>query len=569
MIRKVWQQIDSSENTEKVFGWFLVIWLIVNLLQSFFTELAHDEAYYWMYSRDLDWGYFDHPPMIAILVKLGYAIFPNELGVRLFPSILGTATIYIIYLILKEELKSISLLIVLLLSIILVQTHVGGFLAIPDIPLVFFAALFYFLYKRYLKEDSWKLAVFLGIVSAGMLYSKYHAVLVMFFTLVSNLHVLKRKTFWLIPAIVVVAMLPHLMWQINNDFPTFGYHLVGRSSAYRVDRTLNYILGQLLIAGPLVSLIVFYHSVKAKTNGDAFLRAMKFNFYGFFLFFFFSSFKGHVEPHWTAIALIPLIVLSYRSIITAEKAKLWLARLFIPTMLFVLLGRGALLFDIVPKKIYFGHEFHNWDQWAKDIKELAGERKVVFANSFQYPSKYAFYSGGEFAHGLNSIHYRKNQYDLWGYEKMLQSEDVILFRGYGLDTLKTKAGNIPYRKINNFRSYYDIEIQFEGHRFAVEKGEVFSLKGKIVNSREDTLIFESSDSLVFPRLCVSWHNGKGFSEYERLQYISDTIPPGESIPIEVKLKMPDEEGDYSCYVSIVNDILWEPFNTRNLEFELY
>ncbi len=53
-------------------------------MQSGLTELQDDEAYYWVYSHFLDWGYFDHPPMTALLIKMGYAIFHNELGVRLF-----------------------------------------------------------------------------------------------------------------------------------------------------------------------------------------------------------------------------------------------------------------------------------------------------------------------------------------------------------------------------------------------------------------------------------------------------------------------------------------------------
>lgn len=55
---------------------FYGLWLLLGLLQAGLTELQDDEAYYWVFSRHLDWGYFDHPPMTALLVKAGYAIFP-------------------------------------------------------------------------------------------------------------------------------------------------------------------------------------------------------------------------------------------------------------------------------------------------------------------------------------------------------------------------------------------------------------------------------------------------------------------------------------------------------------
>ena len=72
-------------------------WLIINLLNAFFTQLYTDEAYYWVFSNHLAFGYFDHPPMIAVIIKLGYFIFQNEFGVRLFSIILTSFSFWIIY----------------------------------------------------------------------------------------------------------------------------------------------------------------------------------------------------------------------------------------------------------------------------------------------------------------------------------------------------------------------------------------------------------------------------------------------------------------------------------------
>src|ERR671933_566082 len=74
---------------------FYSVWLLLSLLQSYFTELQDDEAYYWVYSKFLTWGYFDHPPMIAVLIKAGTALFSKELGVRFFPIILNTLTLFL------------------------------------------------------------------------------------------------------------------------------------------------------------------------------------------------------------------------------------------------------------------------------------------------------------------------------------------------------------------------------------------------------------------------------------------------------------------------------------------
>src|SRR5687768_16782723 len=75
---------------------FFGAWLLINLIQACLTELFDDEAYYWVYSNYLAWGYFDHPPMIAVLIKAGHIIFHGELGVRLLVVILNAATIFLI-----------------------------------------------------------------------------------------------------------------------------------------------------------------------------------------------------------------------------------------------------------------------------------------------------------------------------------------------------------------------------------------------------------------------------------------------------------------------------------------
>ena len=75
----------------------LLIWALINGVQAYFTELDPDEAYYWMYSRHLDWGYFDHPPMVALMIHLGYRLFANELGVRLMTILMHAGTLFLIW----------------------------------------------------------------------------------------------------------------------------------------------------------------------------------------------------------------------------------------------------------------------------------------------------------------------------------------------------------------------------------------------------------------------------------------------------------------------------------------
>src|SRR6201996_3003913 len=93
---------QKTPSPDKPIWYFLLCWTIFNVLQAYKLEIHADEAYYWMYSRFLDWGYFDHPPMVALFIRIGDIIMHNELGLRLMTVLASTASLYILWLILKN-----------------------------------------------------------------------------------------------------------------------------------------------------------------------------------------------------------------------------------------------------------------------------------------------------------------------------------------------------------------------------------------------------------------------------------------------------------------------------------
>src|SRR5258708_26520602 len=62
----------------------------LRLVAAAWTPLTFDEAYYWMWSKHLAGGYYDHPPMVAAVIRLGTMIARDtELGVRLVSVLLA------------------------------------------------------------------------------------------------------------------------------------------------------------------------------------------------------------------------------------------------------------------------------------------------------------------------------------------------------------------------------------------------------------------------------------------------------------------------------------------------
>lgn len=439
---------------------FAGIWLLVNLLQAAFTGLANDEAYYWMYARKLSIGYFDHPPMIAVMIRLGDWLMHSELGLRLLTVLFSTLLIPVMYRLTNR--KDFSLFVLLICSATVFQVY--GFIAVPDAPLMLFTGLFFLAYKNYAERNGVKEALLLIVVIALLLYSKYHGFLVLIFTLLSNFSLLKRKSFYAVIAGVIVLYAPHIWWQIANDYPSYQYHVLNKSqTSYNPLDSLAFLAGVLLVAGPLTGCMMIYATFRHRPK-DAAIKAMRFTFFGFTIFFFASAFNAAVEPNWMAASIVPLVVIAHHYFSEKENARKWLVRLAFISLLIFSFARINLMTDFVPalgSKIL--PEFYGWREWAAAIEKHAEGKPVVIMNSYQKASKYSFYTNTE-ALSLNNVCYRRNQYDLWDIADNMQGKDVALFMTWaeGRDSLKTfdtPCGKMQELFIDNFHSYTKVRIE--------------------------------------------------------------------------------------------------------------
>ena len=434
---------------------FYSLWLLISFVQAAGTELFDDEAYYWVYSKFLDWGYFDHPPMIAVLIKLGTFIFPGELGVRFFVVIIGTLSVYLI-----EKLTNppnLKLFYAIVLNTAILQ--IGGIIAVPDIPLLFFTALFFWMYKKYLEQINWMNAVLLSITVALLLYSKYHGLLIILATLVSNFKLLKQPATWLVIVLAILFFMPHVLWQLEHGLPSLNYHLFERvSPAYSLSFTTDYLAGQLLIAGPLLGWLLIWSAFRYKPT-DQTQKAMRWSLVFVFLLFLASSFKSRTEANWTVPLLVPLIVLGYQYIDANNSLRKWVYRLLPFSIILILFVRVFMIIDTPLIKNLPKDEFHYNREWTKKVKENAHGLPVVFTNSYQRASKYWFYTG-DTAFSLNTHLYRRSNYNFWPLEMQLQNKDVFMVGSKGTSDLthEINSGNKEFSvdTIQNFSSYSQV-----------------------------------------------------------------------------------------------------------------
>jgi len=386
----------------------------VQLLLAFSLGLSHDEAYYWLYSKNLDWGYFDHPPVVGLTIAL-FSFLPHEKGfIRLGFILQQALTLFLLLQIVPKSRHFVASLLFLASPL----AFFTGFLALPDMPLLFFSALFCYLLKKYLEEDRPLWVLCLGIVIPGMLYAKYHGILLIFFSLLALPKLLKRKSFYVIVAISVTLFLPHLFWQVAHDFSTLRYHFLERPKAgFSVGRIFEYLGLQLFIVGLFTGPIIWW-SILRERSENLFDRAMKFNAIGIVLFFLVSTFSKKFEANWTIPATIPLI---YWGVRTPLWKKGWAHLLLYASAAIALLF--ALTVGLVPDAVPFKRlkEFQGWEEWSQKVQSLCGKKPLV-ANTYQIASKLSFYLETQVP-ALN-YHSRKNQFDYWRFQDELPEGDV-------------------------------------------------------------------------------------------------------------------------------------------------
>lgn len=449
----------------------LIIVTIINLIQSYGTELLQDEAYYWMYSNFMDWGYFDHPPLVAVYIYISDLFFSGELGVRFMSTLLYSVTVYLVWTIIDipNKQKHLNLFLLTILSTFLFNVY--GFITVPDTPFMLFLAIYLIAYKKITNSNNWKNYLLFSISITGLLYSKYTGVLVVGFTILSNISLLKNKKFWLSICGVLILFSPHIIWQYVNDFPSIRYHLFERSNnrVYRYDYTLMHFVNQIAIIGftfPIVYL-AFFKNLKTK---DLFQKSLNYIVIGFISFFFIMSFKGPTQAQWTVPISFPLIIITFYFIINNPKKKKLFTRLAITNLIVIGLARILLANEgILPVQL----ETHGNKQWVQEIKKETQGQKKLFRNSYQNASLYSFYSG-DLTTTYNSFDSRKNQFNLWDLQTPLLNKTIIQVDGGKTENdvyiFEKKKKHLLYGVvINHFEPIKDLNYTFEERKLSPGK----------------------------------------------------------------------------------------------------
>ncbi len=527
----------------------LLVFFIVNITQSAITSISRDEAYYWMYAQNLDWGYFDHPPMVALLIKLGTLFFDGTVGLRVVTGFLMVLTLFVTWFLLPEETrkKGKAVWAFILVAFAMPVFNIYGFITTPDVPLLFFSSLYLFVFMQFTRKSNVGNALKLGIVAALLMYSKYHGAFLILFSLIPHFRLLWNRYFLLAGVIGVVLYLPHILWQYQHGFISFRYHLVQRTDGFMGGKhILNYILNAFLILNPfLFGLYLYLRFIrKIKPGMPAVFSTV---LWGFIIFFGFTSLRDHIEPQWIGVAVIPLTVILVKLLIETPGINAYLRTIAFVSIALILALRVGMTLPLKAKT-----EFHTQKaSYYEAIRQKAKGSKVMFINSYSDASKYTFYTR-EPAFSYNAYDYRKNQFDIWNYEETYHGQNVFFITGYAYgwtdSSMMVEGKKLYYKNIPSFPMINKTTGDFLAINDVVERNTIQSVSFAIKNPYDRPYEFQDDTNplslyLVFQTGRTRYLSKLGVGEL-------DELPSGEEMSLTGYYYPVLPAGDYEVAVGI-------------------
>jgi 4-amino-4-deoxy-L-arabinose transferase-like glycosyltransferase len=301
--------------------------VLVRFIAVFTMGLMPQDAYYYYYSQNLALSYFDHPPMIALMLNIFTGVFGRHAFVLKSFDFLITGISLIAFYRLSTYFLSQrkSTYAVLMLGSTLMVT-ILSLNSTPDVPLILFWILsLIFLYKAIFQNASqhWAIA---GVCMGLAFDSKYTGLfllggLVVFLIFSFKYRkLLVSKNLYLLLACFIITILPVLIWNFQNDFISFKFHANNHidTSALTAIKPL-YFIGtfghQLLLLIPVffISAIIITWKVLRKyikrwPVNDQHLFLLAFSLPLLFLFFGLSTISW-VKINWMMPAYITLAIL--------------------------------------------------------------------------------------------------------------------------------------------------------------------------------------------------------------------------------------------------------------------
>ncbi len=438
---------------------FLVaVGLLANGYAWFHIGALPDEAYYWVWSQRLQWSYFDHPPLIAWLIRPFTELFGNTIVAIRIPAVItwvvscGMAWLFAWRIYGQHRAGALAVLVWSSLPIVQAGFHV----VTPDIPLILFAWLSYWFCWRAVTRRSTKQWLLAGACAGLALLGKYPAILLLGTVFIALLlsregrRELMTPGPWLAAGVAVVLFAPVVWWNYRHDWISFAFQF-GHGVQQQISEPWRlftlFLGGQLGVVLPWTFVAMVYASLRAGRWG---LPAGSFTLYllvvGFWLpllLFGAAGLSAEAEANWPLLAYLP------GSLLLAGALNRWLYADGKPRYGWVMVVAAAYLISLLLVNIirfpwwleYAGVQLppqrtqlsqtYGWPQVGQEVKRLLaanprGPRCKVVGASHQETAMVALLLD-DAERAVASPHARISQYSLWQKETPPMMDRLCLY----------------------------------------------------------------------------------------------------------------------------------------------
>jgi dolichol-phosphate mannosyltransferase len=291
--------------------------LALRLLSLGSVELMPEETYYWNYAQHLDYGYLDHPPMVAWLIRAGTAVFgQTQFAVRAGAILCGLCTTFFVYRLTRNVYGEAAALASVALTQVLPFFFLSGLLMTPDAPMTAaWAACLYFLERALVAGDAgawWRAGIALGLG----LVSKYTILLL---AVVAAAYIVwdpgsrrwqRRFEPYLAGLCAFAVFSPVLIWNAQHEWASFAFQTSRRlaeAPRFALPNLIGSVLVLLTPTGALALALVMNPQRSQRAAGRRLLLLAALLPLAVFVIF---SLRHQVKLDWTGapwVAALPLL----------------------------------------------------------------------------------------------------------------------------------------------------------------------------------------------------------------------------------------------------------------------
>lgn len=402
-------------------------------------HLVPDEAQYWLWSQNLDWGFYSKPPGIALQIALGTKFFGNtELGVRVGAALISFATSLSVFSLARRcglsDKVSFWAAVIFALSPIGIM---GSIYATTDWGLLLFwvLALNCLLKAIYLKKTPnyglLGLCILCGALFKWTIYVLWIPILA--YSCYEKKWLSKGMALALL--ISLLGLMPSVIWNASHGWATFRHVWTQTAGGQRSvlgaswdGNPIGFFGAQLALLSPVYFILLCGACVRVLNPKKEIPHPVRLCgilcFSILFTYLILSCFHK-IQGNW-AIYAYPagVVALSWYAGSVLKKSALWVGCGTLCSLFFVLLAFSIpyiQLFAVgknyqIPFKVNPFRPNLGWNNLPANLTEAGynPEKHFLAADKYQTTSLLSFYSDGQKrAYFLNLLQSRKNQFSFW------------------------------------------------------------------------------------------------------------------------------------------------------------